>query len=68
MPNLTALRCELDEYDLDEYLRYYTTDRVRTGRHNQARVPANIIFDARKMGKIGSQTVTPICEQCSRLG
>jgi hypothetical protein len=43
-PQLTALR-----RDLDEYLTYYNTDRAHTGRHNQGRVPAQIVYGARKM-------------------
>jgi transposase InsO family protein len=45
IPKLTALR-----RDLDEYLTYYNTDRAHTGRHTQGRVPAEIVYGARKMG------------------
>ena len=45
VPKLTALR-----RDLDEYLHYYNTDRAHTGRHNQGRIPAEIVYGARKMG------------------
>jgi transposase InsO family protein len=41
VPKLTALRRDLD---------YYNTDRAHTGRHNQGRVPAEIVYGARKMG------------------
>jgi hypothetical protein len=44
VPKLTALR-----RDLDQYLDYYNTDRAHTGRHTQGRVPAEIIYGARKM-------------------
>lgn len=43
-PRITALR-----RDLDEYLRYYNTDRAHTGRLTKGRVPADIVFGARKM-------------------
>jgi transposase InsO family protein len=42
-PKVTAL-----ERDLDEYLRYYNADRVHTGRLTKGRVPADIVFGARK--------------------
>jgi hypothetical protein len=45
VPKLTALR-----HDLEEYLAYYNTDRAHTGRHTQGRVPADIVYGARKMG------------------
>ena len=45
VPKLTALR-----RDLDEYLNYYNTDRAHTGRHTQGRIPADIVYGARKMG------------------
>jgi len=45
VPKLTALR-----RDLDEYLDYYNTGRAHTGRHTQGRVPAEIVYGARKMG------------------
>lgn len=44
VPKLTALK-----RDLDEYLAYYNTDRAHTGRHTQGRVPAEIVYGARKM-------------------
>ena len=44
IPKLTALR-----RDLDEYLHYYNTDRAHTGRHTRGRVPADIVYGARKM-------------------
>jgi transposase InsO family protein len=42
-PKITAL-----QRDLDEYLRYYNTDRAHTGRLTKGRVPADIVFGARK--------------------
>jgi transposase InsO family protein len=45
VPKLTALR-----RDLNEYLDYYNTDRAHTGRLTQGRVPAEIVYGARKMG------------------
>jgi transposase InsO family protein len=45
VPKLTALR-----RDLDEYLTYYNTDRVHTGRHTRGRLPAEIVYGARKTG------------------
>jgi transposase InsO family protein len=45
VPKLTALR-----RDLDEYLAYYNTDRAHTGRLTKGRVPAEIVYGARKMG------------------
>ncbi|MBV9048068.1 MAG: hypothetical protein JOY58_07355 [Solirubrobacterales bacterium] len=45
VPKLTALR-----RDLNEYLAYYNTDRAHTGRHTKGRVPAEIVYGARKMG------------------
>ncbi|MBV8988695.1 MAG: hypothetical protein JO372_09065 [Solirubrobacterales bacterium] len=45
VPKLTALR-----RDLNEYLTYYNTDRAHTGRHTKGRVPAEIVYGARKMG------------------
>ena len=44
VPKLTALR-----RDLDEYLTYYNTDRAHTGRNTNGRVPAEIVYGARKM-------------------
>jgi transposase InsO family protein len=43
-PRYTGLRRELDTY-----LRYYNTDRVHHGRLTQARIPADIVYGARKM-------------------
>jgi hypothetical protein len=34
--------------DLDDYLHDYNTDRAHTGRLTQGRVPAEIIYGARK--------------------
>ena len=46
-PKVTAL-----ERDLDEYLRYYNGDRAHTGRLTKGRVPADIVFGARKTGTV----------------
>lgn len=46
-PKITALR-----RDLDEYLDYYNNDRAHTGRLTNGRVPADIVFGARKMGTV----------------
>jgi hypothetical protein len=46
-PRITALR-----RDLDEYLRYYNNDRAHTGRLTKGRVPADIVFGARKMASV----------------
>jgi len=46
-PKITALR-----RDLDEYLRYYNTDRAHTGRLTKGRVPGDIVFGARKMATV----------------
>jgi transposase InsO family protein len=43
VPKVTAL-----ERDLDEYLDYFNTDRAHTGRLTKGRVPADIVFGARK--------------------
>lgn len=43
-PSLTALR-----RDLAEYLRYYNLERSHTGRLTRGRVPADIVYGARKM-------------------
>jgi transposase InsO family protein len=43
VPKMTAL-----QRDLDEYLADYNTDRAHTGRLTQGRVPADIVFGARK--------------------
>ena len=42
-PKITAL-----EQDLDEYLDYFNHDRAHTGRLTKGRVPADIVFGARK--------------------
>ena len=34
--------------DLDEYLRYFNYDRAHTGRLTRGRIPADIVFGARK--------------------
>ena len=46
-PKITALR-----RDLDEFLRYYNHDRAHTGRLTAGRVPADIVFKARKMAAV----------------
>lgn len=46
-PRITALR-----RDLDEYLDYYNNDRAHTGRLTKGRVPADIVFGARKMASV----------------
>jgi transposase InsO family protein len=46
-PRITALR-----RDLEEYLRYYNSDRAHTGRLTKGRVPADIVFGARKMASV----------------
>jgi transposase InsO family protein len=46
-PKITAL-----ERDLDEYLGYYNADRAHTGRLTKGRVPADIVFGARKTGSV----------------
>jgi transposase InsO family protein len=43
-PAFTALRRELDTY-----LHYYNTDRVHHGRLTRGRIPADIVYGARKM-------------------
>jgi transposase InsO family protein len=43
VPKMTAL-----SHDLREYLRDYNTDRAHTGRLTQGRVPADIVYGARK--------------------
>ncbi|MDP8908465.1 MAG: hypothetical protein M3N47_04950 [Chloroflexota bacterium] len=43
-PRYTGLRRELDNY-----LTYYNTDRVHHGRLTQGRIPADIVYGARKM-------------------
>jgi len=42
-PKITAL-----QRDLKEYLRYYNLDRAHTGRLTNGKVPADIVFGARK--------------------
>jgi transposase InsO family protein len=46
-PRITALR-----RDLDQYLDYYNNDRAHTGRLTRGRVPADIVFGARKMASV----------------
>ena len=46
-PKITAL-----ERDLEEFLDYYNNDRAHTGRLTQGRIPADIVFGARKMGTV----------------
>lgn len=46
-PKITAL-----QRDPDEYLGYYNRDRAHTGRLTKGRVPADIVFGARKMGSV----------------
>lgn len=43
-PTLSGLRRELNNY-----LRYYNTDRIHHGRLTQGRIPADIVYGARKM-------------------
>ena len=43
-PRYTGLKRELDTY-----LSYYNTDRVHHGRLTQGRIPADIVYRARKM-------------------
>jgi transposase InsO family protein len=43
VPKMTAL-----QRDLDEYLTDYNTDRAHTGRLTNGRIPADIVFGARK--------------------
>jgi hypothetical protein len=47
VPKVTALR-----RDLEEYLRDYNIDSVRTGRHNRGRTPSETVRGARKMGAV----------------
>jgi hypothetical protein len=42
-PRSTALR-----KDLDQYLTYYNFDRAHTGRLTRGRVPAEVVYGARK--------------------
>ncbi|MCA1700434.1 MAG: hypothetical protein LC790_16655, partial [Actinobacteria bacterium] len=44
-PRFTGLR-----RDLDTYLSYYNFERVHSGRLTRGRVPADIVYGARKMG------------------
>lgn len=46
-PKITALR-----RDLDEYLDEFNFDRAHNGRLTQGRVPADIVYRARKMGQV----------------
>jgi transposase InsO family protein len=46
-PKITALG-----RDLDEYLNYYNNDRAHTGRLTQGRIPADIVFGARKTATV----------------
>ncbi|MSO41875.1 MAG: transposase [Solirubrobacterales bacterium] len=46
-PKITALR-----RDLDEYLEEFNYDRAHNGRLTKGRVPADIVFGARKMGSV----------------
>ena len=46
-PKITALR-----RDLDEYLEEFNFDRPHSGRLKKGRVPADIVFGARKMGTV----------------
>ena len=43
MPKITAL-----QRDLDDYLAAYNYDRAHTGRLTKGRLPADIVFGARK--------------------
>lgn len=43
-PRLTGLRRELDTY-----LNFYNHDRVHHGRLTRGRIPADIVYGARKM-------------------
>ena len=47
VPKKTAL-----EADLRDYLHTYNTDRAHTGRHTQGRVPADIVYGARKTATV----------------
>ncbi len=47
VPRMTGL-----QRDLDEYLDTYNFDRAHTGRLTKGRVPADIVFRARKMGPV----------------
>jgi transposase InsO family protein len=45
VPKISALRT-----DLDQYLHYHNTDRAHTARLTRGRIPADIVYGARKMG------------------
>ena len=47
-PGLCPLARAALERDLDEYLRYFNFDRAHTGRLTKGRIPADIVFGARK--------------------
>jgi transposase InsO family protein len=47
VPKITAL-----ERDLEEYLAYYNFDRAHSGRLTRGRVPGEIVYGARKMGRV----------------
>ena len=47
VPKKTAL-----DLDLRDYLHTYNTDRAHTGRHTQGRVPADIVYGARKTATV----------------
>jgi transposase InsO family protein len=47
VPKMTAL-----SHDLREYLRDYNTDRAHTGRLTHGRVPADIVYGARKTSTV----------------
>ena len=47
VPKKTAL-----EHDLRDYLHTYNTDRAHTGRLTQGRVPADIVYGARKTATV----------------
>lgn len=49
VPKLTALT-----RDLKAYLRYYNHERANTGRFARGRIPADIVYGARKMRRGGS--------------
>jgi hypothetical protein len=42
-PKVTAL-----DRDLEEYLDYFNFDRIHNGRLTKGRIPADIVFGARK--------------------
>jgi transposase InsO family protein len=47
VPKMTAL-----SQDLEHYLQEYNYDRAHTGRHTQGRVPADIVYGARKTSTV----------------